>query len=193
MEKKDKGLHKVRETCSFIHPFKSNPNLPDGVVHCLDLEGQQVHQKERGLKDDQIFHSLPYKRRGESCSYKMQFKENGNNGTVQYYLLARSIGFAVISKLPKKGNICSFGLEKQADSMIKLFIDRDILGHHFQAVTETPVISCIDCDNILCRCITSYLPMWSHRNNFLRLITLFKPLIFSGIHFRFIAASAIKC
>ena len=32
MEKKDKGLHKVGETCSFIHP-----NLPDEVVHCLAL------------------------------------------------------------------------------------------------------------------------------------------------------------
>ena len=52
MEKKDKGLHKVGETCSFIHPFKNNPNLPDEVVPCLALEGEQVHQAERMLKDD---------------------------------------------------------------------------------------------------------------------------------------------
>lgn len=155
MEKKDKGLHKVGETCSFIRPFKNNPNLPDEVVHCLALEGQQVHQAERMLKDDQVFHSLAYKRRGESCSYIVQFKENDNIefGTVQYYLLARNTGFAVISKFLKKGNICSFGLEEQADTMIKLFIDRGILGNHFHAVMETPLVSCIDCDNILRRCI----------------------------------------
>lgn len=107
------------------------------------------------LKDDQVFHSLAYKRRGESCSYIVQFKENGNIefGTVQYYLLARNTGFAVISKFLKKGNICSFGLQEQADTMIKLFIDRGILGNHFEAVTETPIVGCIDCDNILRRCI----------------------------------------
>ena len=59
----------------------------------------------------------------------------------------------MISKLLKKGNTCSFGLEEQADKMIKLFPDRGILGNHFQAVTQTPLVSCIDCDNILCRCI----------------------------------------
>ena len=52
MEKKDKGLHKVGETCSFIHPLKNNPNLPNEVVHCLAMEGEQVHQAERMLKDD---------------------------------------------------------------------------------------------------------------------------------------------
>ena len=50
---------------------------PTRVVHCLDLEGQQVQQAERMLKDDQIFHSLAYKWRGEICSYIAQFKENG--------------------------------------------------------------------------------------------------------------------
>ena len=155
MEKKDRGLHKVGETCSFICSFKNNPNLPDEVVHCLALKGQQVHQAERMLKDDQVFHRLAYKRRGESCSYIVQFKENGNIefGTVQYYLLARNTVFAMISKILKERNICSFGLEEQADTMIKLFIDRAILGNHFQAVRETPLVSCIDCDNILRRYI----------------------------------------
>ena len=69
-------------------------------------------------------------------------------------LLARKTGFAVISKFLKKGNTCqSFGLEEQADTMIKLFIDRGILGNHFHAVTETQLVSCIDCDNILRRSI----------------------------------------
>ena len=59
----------------------------------------------------------------------------------------------MISKFLKKENICSFGLEEQAGTMIKLLIDRGILGNHFQAVTETPLLSCIDCGNILRRCI----------------------------------------
>ena len=37
MGKKDKHLRKLGATCSFIPPLKSNPKLPDGVVHCLDL------------------------------------------------------------------------------------------------------------------------------------------------------------
>ena len=68
-------------------------------------------------------------------------------------MLARNTGVAMISKFLKKGNTCSFGLEEQADTMIKLFTDRGILGNHFQAVTQTPLVSCIDCDDILSRCI----------------------------------------
>ena len=51
MGKKDKHPHTFGATCSFIPPLKSNPKLPDGVVHCLDLQGLQVHQAERMLKD----------------------------------------------------------------------------------------------------------------------------------------------
>ena len=68
-------------------------------------------------------------------------------------MLARNTGFAVISKFLKKGNTCSFVLDEQADTMIKFFTDRGILGNHFQAVTQTPLVSCIDCDDILCRSI----------------------------------------
>ena len=49
-------------------------------------------------------------------------------------LLARNTSFAVISKFMKKRNICSFKLEEQTDLMIKLFMERDILGKYFQAV-----------------------------------------------------------
>ena len=66
-----------------------------------------------------------------------KFKENGSieYGIVQYYLPVRNTSFAVISKYVKKGNVCSFNLGEQADSMIKLFMDRDILGK--QAVRES--------------------------------------------------------
>ena len=68
MAKKDKELHTLGAACFLLPPLTSNPELPEGVMHCLDLEGQQVHQAERMLKDGQIFHSLAYKRRGKSCS-----------------------------------------------------------------------------------------------------------------------------
>ena len=69
---------------------------------------------------------MAYKRRAKSCSYIVEFRQFGNThyGTVNYYLLARNTGFAVISMFQKRGNICSFGLEKQDDSMISLFIER---------------------------------------------------------------------
>lgn len=56
---------------------------------------------------------------------------------MQYYLLVSNTGIAVIYKYERKENICSFELEEQDDPMIKSFIDRDILGKHFQAVKET--------------------------------------------------------
>ena len=40
MDKKGRHLHKVGNTCHFILSFKSNPNLPDETVHCLNLENQ---------------------------------------------------------------------------------------------------------------------------------------------------------
>ena len=33
------------------------------------------------------------------------------------------------------------------------FIDRDILGKHFQAVEETMSLTCISCSDIVCRCV----------------------------------------
>ena len=42
----------------------------------------------------------------------------------------------MISMFQKQGNISSFGLENQDDSMISLFIEKGILGKHFQAVRK---------------------------------------------------------
>ena len=66
----------------------------------------------------------------------MEFRQCGNTqyGTV----LACNTGYAVISMFQKQGNIYSLGLENQDDSMISLFIEKGILGKHFQAVKETP-------------------------------------------------------
>ena len=61
------------------------------------------------LKDDQVYHSLAYKRKGNSCSYIVQFREGVNDefGLVRYYL---------------------FELEDQDDMMVKSFIEQ--VFHH---------------------------------------------------------------
>lgn len=154
MCKKEKGVQNVGKY-SFILPFKNNPELPDRIIDSLDLDEQPVHQAFRMVKDNQIFHSTAYKRKGKSCSYIIQFQEGGGNeyGIVQYYLLVRNTGIAVIYKYERKGNICSFELEDQDDPMIKSFIDRDLLGKHFQAVKEKMSLTCISCSDIVCRCV----------------------------------------
>ena len=53
----------------------------------------------------------------------------------------------------KQGHVSSFGLENQDDSMISLFIEKGILGKHFQAVKETPGTTYIDCSDIIHRCV----------------------------------------
>ena len=125
MGKKEKAVHTLGSS--------EIKNLSIEVVLCLGLKGQQVHRSERMVKDSQIFHSLVYERREKSCSYIVKFRQCGNTQccNVNYYLLARNIRFAVISMFQKQGNICSFGLEKQDDSMISLFIERGILEKHF--------------------------------------------------------------
>ena len=101
------------------------------------------------LKDDQVYHSLAYKRKGNSCSYIVQFREGVNDefGLVRYYLFVRNTNFK------RKGNICSFKLEDQDDMMVKSFIEQNILGQHFQAVRETSSDTCIPCCDIVCRCV----------------------------------------
>ena len=152
--KRDKGLLKV-ENYSFIFPLKKNPDLSRHLVRCLNLEDQEVYQAQRMLKDDEIFHSVAYKRRGKSCSYIVKFQESNEDefGIIEYYLLVRNTGFAVIRKFEKKGSICSFGLEEQDDEMVKSFIDSHILGKQFQAVKEVGLCSYVPCCNIICRCV----------------------------------------
>ena len=41
----------------------------------------------------------------------------------------------------------------QDDPMVKSFIEKDILGKHFQAVKETFSDICIPCCDIVCRCV----------------------------------------
>ena len=155
VEKKDKTLHKAGENYFFILPFEKSPDIPNRVVQCLNLEDQQVYQANRMLKDDQVYHSLAYKRKGNSCSYIVQFREGVNDefGLVRYYLFVRNTGFALISKFERKGNICSFELEDQDDMLVKSFIEQNILGQHFQAVRETSSDICIPCCDIVCRCV----------------------------------------
>ena len=93
-------------------------------MQCLNLEDQQVYQANRMLKDDQVYHSLAYKRKGNSCSYIVQFREGVNDefGLVRYYLFVRNTNFK------RKSNICSFELEDQDDMMVKSFIEQ--VFHH---------------------------------------------------------------
>ena len=49
----------------------------------------------------------------------------------------------------KQGNIWSFRLEKQDDSMISFFIEKGILGGHFQAVKQTPGTTSTDGSDIV--------------------------------------------
>ena len=73
MCKKEKGVHNVGEY-SFILSFKNNPELADRIIDSLDLDEQPVHQVFRTVKDNQIFHSMAYRRKGKSCSYIIQFQ-----------------------------------------------------------------------------------------------------------------------
>lgn len=156
--KKEKNLHQVEENCFFFLPLVKTSALPQHIAQQLpvNLQGsQEVHHAARIMKDDQVFHSLAYTRKGKSCSYIVQFKEGASYeyGIVQYYLLVGTSGFAVICPYEKLGNICSFGLQEPVDLMIRSFVDNSILGKHFQAVRVTNSTSLVDCCNIVCRCI----------------------------------------
>lgn len=104
--KKDKNLHEIGENCLLVLPFTNNPQFPNSLVQHLNLhEGShQVHKANRMYKDDQFFHSLACRRRGQSCSYIVQFQEHGSNefGIVKHYLLVKNEGFAVICKFQKR-------------------------------------------------------------------------------------------
>ena len=60
---------------TLILPLKNNPELPDSIIDSLDLDEQHVHQAFRIVKENHIFHSTAYKRKGVSCGYIIQFQE----------------------------------------------------------------------------------------------------------------------
>lgn len=154
--KKNKSLHQVEGNCHFVLPFTSHPELPESVIQQLDLDGQEVHQANRMMIDNQMFHSLSYSRKGDSCSFIVQYNDGSNSkfGLVKYYLLARDTGFVVLYVYEKHGNICLFGLDEEPnDVVVKAFNDNGILGMHFTAVKETRTIQCVSWRNIVCRCI----------------------------------------
>lgn len=135
--KKNKNRHQVADNCYFMLPFTKDPEVPEAMVQQLDLQGQEVHQANRMVIDTEMYHSLAYSRKGNSCSFIVQFKHGCSDefGKVRYYVLARDTAFAILYKYEKQGNICSFGVEEEPnDLMVQSFLDNGILGMHFQAV-----------------------------------------------------------
>lgn len=154
--KKNKSCHQVEGHCYFMLPFTKNPELPETVIQQLDLQGQEVHQANRIIIDNQMYHSLAYSRKGDSCSFIVQYNDGSNSefGLVKYYLLARDTGFVVLNKYEKHGNICAFGVDEEpSDVIVKAFNDNGILGMHFNAVKETMAIQCVSWRDIVCRCV----------------------------------------
>lgn len=124
-------------------PFTNNPEVPEAMVQQLGLQGQEVHQANRMVIDTEMYHSLAYSRKGNSCSFIVQFKHGCSDefGKVMYYLLARDIGFVILYEYEKQGNICSLGVDEEPnDLMVRSFLDNEILGMHFQAVKETRTV-----------------------------------------------------
>ena len=118
--KKSKNRHQVADHCFFMLPFTKNPEVPEAMVQQLDLQGQEVHQANRMIIDTEMYHSLAYSRKGNSCSFIVQFKHGCSEefGKVRYYLLARDTGFVILYKCVKRGNICSFSVEEEPNVLM---------------------------------------------------------------------------
>ena len=109
----------------------------------------------RMTKDHVTFHSTMYPRKGNSCSYLIQFRLHSRiaYGKVVCYIFHQNIAYALLLKYNVTGvDVCQ-GLSPPQDAVLKEIVHKRLIGQHFAEVqdTERPLI--ISCNVIVNRCL----------------------------------------
>ena len=97
----------------------------------------------RMTKDHVTFHSMMYPRKGNLCSYLVQFCAHGRKcyGRVVCYILFKNVAYALITKYGLNGlNVCQ-DLPPPQDVVVKEIVHRNLIGQHFLQVQVTWVTS----------------------------------------------------
>ena len=93
----------------------------------------------RMTKDHVTFHSMMYPRKGNLCSYLVQFCAHGRKcyGRVVCYILFKNFAYALITKYGLDGlNVCQ-DLPPPQDVVLKEIVRRNLISKHFLQVQVT--------------------------------------------------------
>ena len=156
---KQYNAQRVGEGIHFFNPMQRNPSLRDPVLEAVMLYAVHpnpcIQLSTRMIKNGQIFHSLSYKAKGQSCSYIVQFERDRcmRYGTVVCFLLVNDRPLAAIKLFHSLGGNVSSDLPEPEDEMLRTFHQRGLLGPHFVAVRESEDIELVNCQSLLRRCI----------------------------------------
>ena len=139
--------------------LKRCTNMQPSVLRALqqrfgnDVTESSVFEATRMKKDNQVYHSMAYTRKGKSCSFLVQFKYGEVTRTLEYgkilsYLVVNGIPYAVIRCFQHSPRSIMSGLPDPDDELVKSFNDRGLLGNPFVPVDEGDEIRIIVCKDI---------------------------------------------
>ena len=108
-------------------------------------------------KDNQVYHSTAYRRKGKSCSYLIQYTLERSHilkyGKILLYLVVAGVPFAAVQCFQRSSRNIMSGLPDPKDDLLKAFNERNALGKPFVAVNESHITEVTRCINIRRRCI----------------------------------------
>ena len=120
--------------------------------------GTELNVSFRMKKENVIYHSTMYSRRGNSASYIIQWQASANYrrhkyGKVACYLLHGNVAYAIVLNLRLTGVTVCQELLPPEDPVLRGIVDRNLIGQQFLEVEETDIAVLINCSVIENRCI----------------------------------------
>ena len=112
----------------------------------------------RMKKENETFHSTMYPRKAKSCSYIVQYSQNGRlvYGKVVCYVLHCNTAYALILKYNQTGmNVCQ-EMEAAQDLALREIVQQKLIGQHFIEVEDTDNLVIVKCNKVENRCM--YIP-----------------------------------
>ena len=136
--------------------YKKLSKFQNTIDSAFHVEPNSQHLVSyRMTKHHVTFHSTMYPRKGNSCSYLVEFNSNGSTayGKVVCYVVHENVAYALIEEWKKTGrNVCQ-DLPFPQDPVLKGIVERNLIGEHYLEVKEDSEPLVVSCHEIVNRCL----------------------------------------
>lgn len=146
-----KSVVELNDGIKFIPPLQQQVPEVQHPIQNFPVHTQGVAVSQRMIKDGQVYHSSHYSRKKKSCSFLVQFNDDGLMyfGKVEYFVRDGADGFAVVNLFRNlQFNVSEKHITQPEDPVIKEFWSAGYLGCHFTAVQKTQQYKYIHCSCI---------------------------------------------
>lgn len=154
------NLVEINDGIKLFPPLMQQPPELNGPIEGYFHDERPVIAAQRMAKGGHVYHSLCYRKKGNSASYLVAIRSDQDDttltfGEVQYFLKdGNSDGFAVVRVIePTGSNICSTGMPPPADPVTHEFWSSGVLGQHFLGIRFTRRMKLIKCTAIECKVV----------------------------------------